>query len=680
MLFLRRLAKWLAILAAVAVAFAVAFVWVVLGVNPLEGDADQLWELVSNDVQFFVRFPGTQVLRSELAQGLEEEPGYEFLFDVREQLEDLTRQVAREVNPNVPLGLVDVDFERDFLASEMAVAGTFGPDYSRPRLDSFLLLTRIAWYGRFVSALQADFVRSRIPAADRIELVKGTYFRYVLDDETARRLTQLRAQRGGRGPLREVYFGRIKDVLLVSDEPMWIEAAVRGGQQTLKADPWFETEFIRRSRAQDVELFLRHSLTAHMMMQHGNPERGGPLAPLSWILPWSMAGDVTVQASLRADGASMRLSNNPTPEGYAKVTQEHLQNLYEREKADLKFDLSENGIGRLIPRRRTVGAAVFHADPEDLVGFILASMAPYDRDNMNDQVRGASRAGRRYRDLRDLLRELTKDLEGTHLVVIHRPSVFGQASYSSYKDRADPPTPKGQFTFTLVSRVKDSVAPDKVRESLFRHLEHLGLDSKGSHQSGKFHLAEPKVETGDFPLLKPAYGALPEMKYVLIAYDVEGAEAVLEAAENPEERLINDPGFQGAVRQLPSRGSLALVVRGDLLRQSLGDRVREEARDFLDTPGKQTEWRRQYDEANRKLPPEQRRSDEEITRDIVARTERYIAEMYPEFRETYENSLAWLGAVDTAVLTCNLGIGPQKQVHARAFVLFRTGGGESAPE
>jgi hypothetical protein len=673
---LKKVLRWLGVLAGVVLLLAVAFMWLILGVSPLEGDVDQLWELVTSDVQFFVRFPGSQVLHTDLATGLAEEPGYEFLAEVRDELERITQQIATDVNPQIPLGLVEADFERDFAGKEMAFAGTIGADWSHPRLDNFIFLTRIAWYGRFLSALKEGWVRKRLPDAARLELLKGNYFRYTLDAEQARRLAQVRVVRGGRPAGNAIYFGRIKDALIISDAPEWIEDAIRGGQRMLKADAWFETEFIRRHRPDDIELFLRHSLTANMMIQHGSPERGGPLAPVSRVMPWSMTGDMTVQARLQSDGIAVRLSNEPPPEGYSKVTKEHLQNLYEREKADLRMDLSETGIGKFAPRRRTVGVAVFHADPTDLVDLILDYMPSYDRGNLEDQVREVGRKREsRFRDVRSLLVDLTEDLTDTHMVVIRRPSVFDDVSFAlldpPWPAPPEKPPPQGQLTFTLVSKVKDSAQPDKVREKLFQHLEYVGLNSKGVHKSGQFHLADPILNVeGDYPLLHPAYGAIGESKYIILSYDVEGAEEVVEAAINPEERLVTDPSFRIAVARVEPRGNFALVMRGEMLRRALGDQVRERARDFLDRPGMETRWWKEEVAANRKRPKNKQLSDDELTRRVEARGDQYVAEKYPEFRDLWANGIAFLGALDTAAITCTLGIGPTKQIRAQAFFLF----------
>lgn len=678
MVWLRKILKWLGVLVGVVVVLAVAFVWLILGVSPIEGDVDKLWDLVSSDVQFFVRFPGSQVLHTDLVRGLENQPGYEVLADVREDLAELTRQVARDVNPQLPLGL-EVDFEKDFVGKEMAFAGTVGADYSRPRIDNFIVLTRIAWYGRFVSALKESWVRKRLPDAARLELVKGKYFRYTLDAAQAQQLARIRAQRGGRGPADAIYIGRIKDVLMISDAPEWIEDAMRSGQRTLKADAWFETEFIRRHRPEDVEVFLRHSLTANLMIQHGNTDRGGVLAPISRVMPWSMTGDMTVQARLQSDGIYVRLSNEPPPEGYSKVTKKHLQNLYEREKGDLRLDLSENGIGMLAPLERTVGVAVFHADPEDLVDLILDYMSRDDRSNLEDQVRETGRRrNSRFRDVRSLLVKLTEDLTDTHMVVIHRPSVFEDMSFTLLDPPWPPPPakppPQGQFTYTLVSRVKDSVQPDKVREKLFAHLEYLGLNSLGVHRSGDFYLADPIVAVeGDYPLLHPAYGAVKNTKYIVLSYNVEGAQAIIEAARNPDARLVNDLGFRTATARVEPRGNFALVFRGDMLHAGLGDQVRERARDYIDRPGMEQKWWQEEVAANRTRAPAKKLSDDEITRRVIARGDQYVAQKYPEFRDVWANGIAFLEAVDTAAVTCTFGIGPTKQIRAQAFFLFRVG-------
>jgi hypothetical protein len=85
-------------------------------------------------------------------------------------------------------------------------------------------------------------------------------------------------------------------------------------------------------------------------------------------------------------------------------------------------------------------------------------------------------------------------------------------------------------------------------------------------------------------------------------------------------------------------------------------------------------WWQEQVAANRRRPPDKKLSDDEMTRRVVARGDAYVAQEYPEFRDLWANGIAFLEAVDTAAITCTLGIGPTRQIRAQAFFLFRTAG------
>jgi hypothetical protein len=140
-MFLTRLFKWILIVLLVLAVTALVVVWPVLGVNPFEGRQEHLWSLASNQVDFFIRFPGTRVLEEPLIEGLVDDPDFEALANLKDELRRATAEVAREVNPKIPLGLLEVDLNADFLGREMALAGAWQTDYSRPRLDNFIFMT-----------------------------------------------------------------------------------------------------------------------------------------------------------------------------------------------------------------------------------------------------------------------------------------------------------------------------------------------------------------------------------------------------------------------------------------------------------------------------------------------------------------------------------------------------------
>ena len=659
---LRKLVKALLILIAVLVVGLVVLIWPVLGVNPLEGSADHLWDLVSNEVDFFIRFPGTRVIESEAAKRLMDRPGFERLADLRDQLADLTVKVARQVNPEIPLGLFQVDLEKDLLEREMAVAGTIRTDYSHLKPDNFLVLARVAWYGRFLSALKRGFVRDRIPDGDRIEVVSGLYLKVHLDDEAARALAAVRTVTGRAEEDNVVYLGRIKDVVLLSDRPDWIEAALRQRSQTLPANSYFLNEFQENAlEGTSIEAFLQPNLTGNLLLHHGRQDLGGPLWGVRKIVPVSMAGDLIVQAMPHPDGMSLRLLDSPPPEGFARVRKVHLQNLYEQEKADLRLDLSEQGIGRFIPKQRTIGAMVLHANPSELLGLLMDFLPPDELRVIEDQVRGAGY----HRGFEALLRdEILSFLGETHLLIVHRPPVFETADLTRFKDPESvwPPVPEGQFSFTLVSRLKDSALPDKLRQAIFKHLKFLGMNSLGPDASGRFFKAELIEEPGDLRLIKPAYGAAPGgARYFVFSTAWDAARDVFKAAEDPTQRLVTEPAVARTVAKLPRQGSLALLLRGGMLRLGLGDRIRRVADYRMGAELEAARIRQEFLDAGEK--------ESDALEDKVKRAkELYIQGKYPEVREAYLASLAWLDSIDTIAAAVTLGIGPTKQIETHAYI------------
>ena len=666
MSFLKKLAKWLLILVLVVALLVLIVVWPVLGVNPFEGRQAHLWDVVSNNVDFFVRFPGARVLKSPAAKNLEEQPGWEWVGEVVADLEEQAQAIADEVNPQLPFGL-KIDPKADFIDREMAVAGIWQRDFSAVRPDSFLIVARVAWYGRFLSALKRGFVRDQIPLPEgyQIEVENGLYLKVTLPDSVAADLDKVRSGIAREEP-NVIYVGRVRDVVLISDSPQWIEAPLIGRQETLPADPWFETEFIRRSdEGESIEVFLRPNLSSALMDQHGRMENGGALGPLSKVVPRALVGDVTVQLHPKEDGYGLDIANNPQTDGFSKITKQHLVNIYEAEKVNLQVEFGENGIGRFVPRERVVAAMIVRADAQDIVGLMLDYMPEVERDLFNDLVRESGYD----RGLEQLLRsELAKNLGGLHLVIIHRPKEMDNNRYLTFRPSFESITP--QIGFTIISRVKEGVRPKTVTDAITSNLGFLGMEPRAKSDapnSGPWMLANLQAELDDFTLLKPAYGAMPGGEpFVLFSSSPAHAMEVLAAANDAEQRMIAEPGVQRAIAALPAQGaSLAFMARGEEIRKTLYDRVRDHAQRVLD-----------YTSRDRKLARElkaQGVSEDEIDERVKAARDTYVATEYPRVREDYAQQLERWSSIDTFGLAATLGDGPNKQVRAGAYVTIAGG-------
>jgi len=672
---LRKLFKWLLVLVAVVAVAVMIVVWPVLGVNPFEGRADHLWELVSSKVHFFVRCAGTGTLQTELADELAGRPGFEGIDDARLRLLELTESIREQAE--IPFDAVEVDFDRDFLAKEWAFAGTVFTDYSRPRADNFIFLTRVAFYGRFVSALQRGFVRDKLPPdlRDRIQPEKGHYVRIRLTPEELEMIQPFRSVRPREEP-NVIYLGRIRDVLLISDNSVWMDDAIKGGGATLDADPWFQTEFARNSLGGDsLEVFLRPSFSGNMMLRHGvGPEARGPLAAVSRVLPVNLTGEVAMRLDPQPNGIGLHFNNNPPSDGYKKLGAEHdyVRKLYEAEKGDLRLQLSENGIGRFIPEDNVVAALLLCADPEEFAGLVLALLTPDQRKLLDDQAR----AGGYQRGFERLLRdELTRRLGDEHLVVLHRPTVFEDAPWhvyyeSDYELGDRPFTPEPGLHVTLLSRVRDGVAPDTVRRDITKHLGALGLqpgnpDQEGggaTDPSGRLHLAQPIRSAADLRLIRPAYGAMTGRRpYVVFSTHVEAATAVFDAADAEDKQKIREPATRLAVRRVPDQGTLAVLAFGDEIADALADRVRLEYEPAHDPDAEAARIRKKYE--SQYEDPDSIELWERVREEKI----RYVERTYPEFRRNYLERLMPLRAFDTIAFGAELGLPPNMGAAGRGF-------------
>ncbi len=662
MSFLRKLAKWLLILVLIVALLVLIVVWPVLGVNPFEGRQAHLWDVVSNGVDFFARFPGARVLKSPAAKNLEYQPGWEWVGELVDQLEDGAKSFAEEVNGQLPFNF-RIDPKADFIEREMAIAGLWTNDFNAVRPDSFIVAARVAWYGRFLSSLKRSFVRDRIPLPPgyKIQVENGLYLKITLPDEVVAELDKVRSGIQREDP-NVIYVGRVRDVIIISDSREWIEAPLIGRQETLPADPWFETEFVNNSdEGESIELFLRPRLSSQLMSHHGDLDRGGALGPLTKILPTRLAGDVTIQLRPRENGLGVEVFNNPPTDGFSSVKKEHLINIYEREKLSLQTELSENGVGKYIPSERVIAALVLQADAQDIIGLMLDYMPSIERELFDDLVRESGYS----RGLEDLLRrEIAKHLGDLHLVILHRPKEMDKDNYRTPEASFDSVQP--QIGFTVISRVKDGVRPKTVRDAITSNLGFLGMKPRKNSEvpnSGSWSLANLQTELDDFTLLKPAYGELPDnAPYVLFSSAPELAQQIVAAAQSEELRMISEPGVQRAIRELPKDGAtMAMLVRGEALRKALFDRVRSYASQKLDIVAFNKKKRDEFLRAGHK-------DDDALGEMVKGARDTYVTTEYPRIREAYANQLERWSAVDTVALSATFGIGATKQVRAKAFV------------
>ncbi|MFQ5844520.1 MAG: hypothetical protein ACE5JG_05965, partial [Planctomycetota bacterium] len=512
------------------------------------------------------------------------------------------------------------------------------------------------------------FVRSKIPDAQDIEVVKGAYFRIRLTAEAAAALRPFRIEPTDPEAERTLYLARIKDTLLLSDYDLWIEHAInRRYGNALRNSNYFERTFIRRARrGRGVEAYLTEQAARQFLTFQVRTAATGPLAPVKAILPPQVVGDSAIRVTAEPQALELEVVSVPSNAADAfKRVAPYIDKLYNQEKTDVRFLLGPEGVARFIPKERTVAAAVLHLAPDVLVDLLVQLPSRDAKATIDNEIRRNAQGSSKYRSLEDVLREVAKNLGRTHLLVVHRPSYFEGVDFTAYDDQMD--AWKGEFAVSFVLQVKDTVTTERALQALRRHLPLLGVGEIHDHPSGRIQAA--RAASPDMDLLEPAFGVVPGHKYVVVSTLPEAALAVLDAAAEPQARLIADPVLQNLVRRLPAKGTFGALVDVAVLRQHLADRVQDYAYDRMGI----VLWR----EERYKELKAQGMSDDQADRAVAAERESYMRARYRDLREEYQRSLEWLGAVRYLGAVADLGT---EESSARAVVLFRSPEAEPQPE
>ena len=237
-----------------------------------------------------------------------------------------------------------------------------------------------------------------------------------------------------------------------------------------------------------------------------------------------------------------------------------------------------------------------------------------------------------------------------------------------YEDDFFPPLPGRELSYTLISSIKESARPDKVREKIFQHLQWLFMNAMGVHKSGKFHLADLAARTGDEDLIQPAYGVLTGTRFFMFSSAVEGAEAVYKTAEAPGSGLLSSDDLTTMVTRLGGTASAAFVFHIPTVKKHLFDGIRQAAYDAID-PKADSKAQRGRIEAGWKKEKKQYTEDD-LDVAVNEWEESLVRDRYPFERSRYLDSLAALDPGQYLVGYVSLGVGAEKKVRAGAAILL----------
>jgi len=540
--------------------------------NPFEGAlTEHVAALVPRDVDFFVGRSGLagafgKFPHLALEERLAEQPawqawanspeGRKLATDIKleETLKELEAQAAQ-----LPFGMQPQEV---FGGQELAVAG-----YFRGRAleqADWAVYGRTNWLGKLGAALLS------YPKALGLEKrgIKAT-------------VSEGKVALSGGGLPREVFVGRIKDVVIVATKPELIKAAhdlraasfVDSFYQSANYNDWIQ-HASRSAQRDEFELYVN----TRKLLEGLGISGPWPDTKSQDFTP-ALLGRLFQLPSLKNAIGVLGTEGGLQVDLHGEFSAEHItgdmSHVYRARGFD-KPTLEE--VARLAPRDTGL-FAYLHAPVGEVLRMICDSMEPAMRQN----IEGAFRGTGRYPKLDALINELDGDFKDRWCLIV-RPN--------DYPPDPDGPPNDGQPmpAVALVLWTKNAPAVEALEKLIGSQGQRFGLQGKDKNSGGFFSNTEAGYQTYEFwsQIGVPGTGvivtakagemtvitnSLGMMGHLLKTYSVGG---------DKYPRLSEEPRFSALVQSSLSKANLALWVHPQtlvpVLRQSAEMRARGQIR------------------------------------------------------------------------------------------------------
>ncbi len=442
----------------------------------------------------------------------------------------------------------------------------------------------------------------------------------------------------GGGLPREVFVGRVKDVVIVATRPELLKAAydlrtagyADSFYQSAAYNDWIQ-HASRSTQRDEVELYVN---TRKLLENLGF---AGPWPdPKSQDFTPALAGRLFQLPSLKNAIGVLGTEGGLQLDLHGEFTSEHINGDMARVYRWRGFDkpmLEE--VARLAPRDTGL-FAYMHAPTGEVLRMVRDSMEPAMRQLIEDAFRGTGR----YPNLDALIKELDDDFKDRWCLIV-RPNDY-------------PPDPEGPPHTTdpvpaiaLVLWTKNQPAVEALEKLIGGQGQRFGLQGKDANSGGFFSNSEAGYSTYEYwsKLGVPGTGvivaakagemtiitnSLGMMGHLLKTYSVGGEKYP---------RLSEEPRFSALVQSSIPKGNLALWLHPQtlipVLRQSAEVRARLqiqfEYKDFR--PGEEQKVLRE-EFAGKKVteltPDEKQRLDQLVTDRLDALKSKMAAQQVPE--------------------------------------------------
>ncbi len=544
-----------------------AFTWFAFW--PLEGDVEEMASLVPADVDFVYRTSWLGLKDTGwLQENLERHPIVPQIGEALRQLEGGLLEleaIEDQINAQIPLGVTTFSVEKDLAGSEVIAAGRFcegsGPERGEPKWREILLLTRITWKPKFVSALKHEFVRSRVGPEVTITDEGEGIFKIVLRGV---RPTSL-AERSICGPgivmpPQNVWFlTRVKDVLAISNaQALLREVGYLGAgsesSHSYADRPWVTLDAPPGSIAASLDL---HPLRSYLMK--ALDLAGPPYTVLRRYL--------TIPALDRMNGR-LALPSHDMVDVQGEIRyQASLLHPDVRDVYSLRPEPLGSAVANLVPAEDTFGAFLLRTPPLHLIETIYWEILDdADRTLWKDNLERTRRQGGiHYEDIHEFFAEFAAKLGDTSGIAVARLSdLYDSMEFPGFQDRSPKDHPAANWpAFALMVRLRQGVRPEELDAYLAERIPVLGGEpkvEKKTYRGLTYRRIRLEAQSVDYATVEPAY--ILAQDHFIFASNETYFLKILDTMVAPQDHkpLSADPTFRETMSRLDEESHLTLFL------------------------------------------------------------------------------------------------------------------------
>jgi hypothetical protein len=456
----------------------------------------------------------------------------------------------------IPLGLIDVDLEREALHGEALVAGVFCESTRPPELPQWqelLVLKRLNWKARaaFAAFLNHGFIRDNAVHRNiaQISEAKDGIYRVLLPQVRVRP-EQMRGCGGGEimPPDNIVYLARIRDVFAFSNSLPLIEEAVRLSEraadsgESILARPDFDIQAKKGSVVAALDLEPLHGYLTRLL--------DDPTSATRVLLRYLSVLQLNrLNGSLSLEDPTLIRASGRVDFRTAGMDQE-IMRMYRMAPVPIGA-----GMADFVPAKDTFMLAALRTDPMHFFQTLVRDVAtPAQKQLLEENLREVGA----YKTLEEFFRDLATRLDDRAAFSLGRlSSKFDTVDYADWFNEDDRPMPALAFMI----KIREGAKPEEVDEFLRDKVKLLGFgdDLQVKEYAGLTYTRAQMIQKfRDFKLVTPCWMLAQDT--FIFSTNEDYFRQILDTLKDPTLSIAKDNRFRTTLGMLGNEGNLSLYL------------------------------------------------------------------------------------------------------------------------